>query len=185
MLIALHLIPGALVTVAFVLLAPLVKAAGFPPITALLAAILLVLVPVELANVLPAIRRDGGTAAVPYRQRLGLREWSWLVPVLIVAAFVGFGVHRLTNRALAHRAFRMAARVVCLPSPSRWHQGLFRFVVNCHPLARVSAFRLAEVTSGRVATILTGAFHGISHLPLLLLTTTYQSAGQRWIVVRW
>jgi len=96
MLIALHLIPGALVTVAFVLLAPLVKAAGFPPITALLAAILLVLVPVELANVLPAIRRDGGTAAVPYRQRLGLREWSWLVPVLIVAAFVGFGVHRLT-----------------------------------------------------------------------------------------
>jgi uncharacterized protein len=44
-------------------------------------------------------------------------------------------------------------------------------------------FRLAEVTSGRKAAILTGAFHGIFHLPLLLLTTTYQSAGQRWIVV--
>jgi len=31
--------------------------------------------------------------------------------------------------------------------------------------------------------VLTGAFHAIFHLPLLLLTTTYQSAGNRWIVV--
>ena len=44
-------------------------------------------------------------------------------------------------------------------------------------------FRLAEVTTPRKAAILTGAFHAIFHLPLLLLTTTYQSAGQRWIVV--
>ena len=44
-------------------------------------------------------------------------------------------------------------------------------------------FRLAEVTPPRVAAVLTGAFHAIFHLPLLLLTTTYQSAGQRWIIV--
>ena len=44
-------------------------------------------------------------------------------------------------------------------------------------------FRLAELTSGRRAALLTGAFHAIFHLPLLLLTTTYQSAGSRWIVV--
>jgi CAAX protease family protein len=44
-------------------------------------------------------------------------------------------------------------------------------------------FRVAELTSGRRAAILTGAFHAIFHLPLLLLTTTYQSAGSRWIVV--
>ena len=44
-------------------------------------------------------------------------------------------------------------------------------------------FRLAEVTSPRVAAILTGACHAVFHLPLLLLTTTYQSAGQRWIIV--
>jgi len=43
--------------------------------------------------------------------------------------------------------------------------------------------RLAELTSGRRATVLTGAFHAVFHLPLLLLTTTYQSAGNRWIVV--
>jgi len=44
-------------------------------------------------------------------------------------------------------------------------------------------FRLAELTSGRRAAVLTGAFHAIFHLPLLLLTTTYQSDGKRWIVV--
>jgi membrane protease YdiL (CAAX protease family) len=83
-----------MVTVAFVLLAPLAKAADFPPIAALLAAIMLVLVPVELGIVLRAVRRNGA-AALPYRQRLALREWFWLIPVLILAAFVGFGVHRL------------------------------------------------------------------------------------------
>lgn len=104
-LIALHLVPGALVTVAFVLLAPLVKVAGFPPIAALLAAILVVLVPVELAIVLWAVRRYGGTAAVPYRQRIKLREWFWLIPVLIVAAFVGFGVGRLVEPWLITHLF--------------------------------------------------------------------------------
>jgi membrane protease YdiL (CAAX protease family) len=44
-------------------------------------------------------------------------------------------------------------------------------------------FRLGELISGRRAAVLTGAFHAIFHLPLLLLTTTYQSQGKRWIVV--
>jgi len=44
-------------------------------------------------------------------------------------------------------------------------------------------FRLAELMSGRRAALVTGAFHAIFHLPLLVLTTTYQSEGNRWIVV--
>jgi CAAX protease family protein len=44
-------------------------------------------------------------------------------------------------------------------------------------------FRVAELTSGRRAAVVTGAFHAVFHLPLLLLTTTYQSEGKRWIVV--
>jgi uncharacterized protein len=96
-LIALHLVPGALVMVAFVLFAPLVEAAGLPPIAAFLAAIMLVVVPIELTVVLRAVRRSGVAAALPYRQRLRLREWFWLFPVLILAAFVGFGVHRLVE----------------------------------------------------------------------------------------
>jgi hypothetical protein len=42
---------------------------------------------------------------------------------------------------------------------------------------------VAELTSGRRAALVTGAFHGIFHLPLLLIATTYQSEGKRWIVV--
>jgi len=44
-------------------------------------------------------------------------------------------------------------------------------------------FRVAELTSGRRAALVTGFFHAIFHLPLLLLTTTYQGEGKRWIVV--
>ena len=35
----------------------------------------------------------------------------------------------------------------------------------------------------RSAAVLTGACHAIYHVPLLTLTTTYQYAGSRWIVV--
>lgn len=44
-------------------------------------------------------------------------------------------------------------------------------------------FRLGELMPMRKATLVTGVFHAIFHLPLLLLTTSYQSAGKRWIVV--
>ena len=116
-LIALHLIPGALVTIAFVVLAPLVHSVGLPPIAALLAAILLVLVPCELGVVLRTLRRDGGPAALPYRQRLGLREWLWLIPVLIVAAFVGFGVHRLGEPRLIAGLFGWLPDWFVVPIP--------------------------------------------------------------------
>jgi hypothetical protein len=50
-------------------------------------------------------------------------------------------------------------------------------------LAGLPVFRVAELTSGRRAAVITGAFHAIFHLPLLLIATTYQSEGKRWIVV--
>jgi len=43
--------------------------------------------------------------------------------------------------------------------------------------------RLANLMSRRWAALTTGALHAAFHLPLLLITTTYQSAGNRWIVV--
>jgi uncharacterized protein len=43
--------------------------------------------------------------------------------------------------------------------------------------------RFGEVMSGRRAVLATGACHAAFHLPLLTLTTTYQAAGSRWIVV--
>jgi membrane protease YdiL (CAAX protease family) len=43
--------------------------------------------------------------------------------------------------------------------------------------------RFCAVMSGRRAVLATGACHAAFHLPLLTLTTTYQSEGNRWIVV--
>jgi CAAX protease family protein len=43
--------------------------------------------------------------------------------------------------------------------------------------------RFRAVMPGRRAVLATGACHAAFHLPLLTLTTTYQAAGNRWIVV--
>jgi|1186.fasta_scaffold26318_1 membrane protease YdiL (CAAX protease family) len=42
--------------------------------------------------------------------------------------------------------------------------------------------RLQALTSGRRAAVLTGFTHGLFHLPLILLTTTYDIAGNRYVV---
>ena len=43
--------------------------------------------------------------------------------------------------------------------------------------------RLLHLLPIRRASLVTGACHAAFHLPLLLLTTNYQSEGSRWIVV--
>jgi membrane protease YdiL (CAAX protease family) len=93
-LVALFLVPGVLMTVVYIVIAPFIENVGFPPIAALLVAILIVLVPFELGVILRASRdRPGGIrSVVPYRRPLPFRDWLWLVPVLIVAEFVGFGL---------------------------------------------------------------------------------------------
>jgi membrane protease YdiL (CAAX protease family) len=106
-LLGLFIVPGALVTVTFVLLAPFAERAGFPPIAALLVAILIVLVPFELAVILRAARHQeqGMRSAVPYRRALPLRDWAWLVPVLIFASFVGFGLSMVFEPTVIARFF--------------------------------------------------------------------------------
>jgi uncharacterized protein len=104
-LVALHLVPGALITAAFVAFAPVIEAVGFPPIAALLAGIALVLVPVELGIVVRAARRGGFEVAVPYQKPIRGRDWLWLVPALIVAAFIGFGIHMPIEPGLISQFF--------------------------------------------------------------------------------
>ena len=105
-LLALFLVPGALTALAFVVLAPFVEAVGFPPIAALLAAIVVVLVPFELGVVLWAGRGAASRlSAIPYRRPMPTRTWLWLVPSLIIAAFVGFGVHQTIEPQLIESLF--------------------------------------------------------------------------------
>ena len=81
-LLGLFLIPGALMTVVWVVIAPFIETAGFPPIAALLVAILIVLVPFELGVIVRASRgrTSGIWSVIPYRRRLPVRDWLWLVP---------------------------------------------------------------------------------------------------------
>jgi uncharacterized protein len=106
-LLVLHLAPGVLMTAGFIVLAPAAEALGFPPIAALLAAIVLVLVPIEIGVLSSAARRDGVTIAglIPWRRPIPGRTWAWLVPTLIVVAFLGFGLHQAIEPALIDRFF--------------------------------------------------------------------------------
>jgi CAAX protease family protein len=106
-LLALFLVPGALMTVVYVLIAPLVESAGFPPIAALLIAIVVVLLPIELGVVLRAGRGQPQRirSVVPYRRPLPIRDWLLLVPVLVVAAFVGFGLSMAVEPAVIDGLF--------------------------------------------------------------------------------
>src|SRR4051794_39779984 len=106
-LVALHLIPGALLTASFVLLAPVVERLGFPPIAALLTGIVVVLVPFELGVVVRARRRLGSPlAAVPYRFPMPARTWLWLVPTLLVGGVVGFRAPPAIEPPLVKTFFR-------------------------------------------------------------------------------
>ena len=105
-LLALFLVPGALMTVAFVALAPVVETAGFPAIVALLVAIAGVLVPFELGVVLRVGRGTGARfSAVRFRRPMRPLTWLWLVPTLIVAAFAGFGLHQVIEPQLIRSLF--------------------------------------------------------------------------------
>jgi membrane protease YdiL (CAAX protease family) len=106
-LLALFLVPGALMTLAFVVIAPIIESVGFPPLAALLVAILLVLIPIELGVLLWAGRgnRQRIRSVVPYRRPLPLRDWAWLVPSLVVIAFVGFGLSMAVEPAVINAVF--------------------------------------------------------------------------------
>jgi uncharacterized protein len=106
-LLVLFLVPGALLTIGYVIIAPFIETAGFPPIAGLLLAIVIVLVPFEVGVVLRASRGRGQPIreVVPYRRPMRLRDWAWLVPVLIVAAFVGFGLSMAVEPAVIDGLF--------------------------------------------------------------------------------
>jgi membrane protease YdiL (CAAX protease family) len=117
-LLPLFLVPGAVMTLAFVDLAPVVEAVGFPPIMALLVAIAGVLVPFELGIVLWAARGTGSRLTpIPYRRSMPRRTWLWIVPTLIIAAFVGFGLHQIIEPGLIKGLFGWVPAWYVTPIP--------------------------------------------------------------------
>jgi membrane protease YdiL (CAAX protease family) len=141
-LVLLFLLPGALATLVYVLLAPVLQVGGYPALAGLLVAIALVIIPFELAIVLRASNREhpgqGLLASVPYRAPIPLRDWLWLVPVLLIVAIVGFGILGLAEPAIRDALFGwvpgwfkdpLALDAIGVSSPSAMRTTLVAFVV--------------------------------------------------------
>jgi hypothetical protein len=120
-LLVLHLLPGALATLVFVLLAAPVEAAGYPPLAAFLLAIAIGIVPFELGVVVWAGRgtegRGGLLAAIPFRRPLRVRDWLLLVPGLLLVGIVGFGVLALAEPPIRDSLFSWLPAWFTAPVP--------------------------------------------------------------------
>ena len=111
--------------------------------------------------------------------RSGLRRWSVALAVPAAVAALAYGIGILTG--------------VVVPGPASqvgWLPGLvisvgFGMVLVLSEEVGWRGFllpRLQTITSPRTAALVTGLAHGLVHLPLILLTTTYNSQGSRWVV---
>ena len=90
--VVLHLLPGALITLFFVLTAPVARGLGLPSLLAIFLAIPFVLIPFELGYLLREGRRRNGRLSlegvVLYRQPIP----SWQFALLVVGLFLWSGV---------------------------------------------------------------------------------------------
>ena len=120
-LLVLHLLPGAIATLMFVLLAAPIEAAGYPPLAAFLIAIAVSILPFELGVVVLAGHRNdspgGLLAAIPYRRPLRRRDWLILVPGLLVIGIIGFGVLALFEPPIRDSLFGWLPAWLLSPVP--------------------------------------------------------------------
>lgn len=118
-------------------------------------------------------------------RRLGLRSWPiGLAAAAVLILAVPYGTAVLLGSADL-KPVSSSADV--------WLNGSINIVIT---LAFITAMALTEeigwrgyllprmqtLVSRRVAALLVGFVHGLFHLPLILMTTTYNSVGNRWIV---
>jgi membrane protease YdiL (CAAX protease family) len=97
--LVLHLLPGALLTAIYFIIAPWVMQAGYPALMALLICILVVLIPFELGVLLYQGRKLTGHATldgvVLNRERISI--WQYLVIVLALLIWAGLAFTQLTR----------------------------------------------------------------------------------------
>lgn len=96
--LVLHLLPGALLTVVYFIIAPFVMQAGYPALMAILIAILVVLMPFELGVLFYQGRKLTGNATldgvVLNRERIPV--WQYFVLVLVLFIWGGLAFTLLT-----------------------------------------------------------------------------------------
>ncbi len=94
--LTLHLLPGALATVFFFLAGPPLIRAGYPPLLALLLAILVILIPFELGYLFYEGKRLTGSfslrSVVSFREPIPIRQYLVSVPLLLAWSVAAFAI---------------------------------------------------------------------------------------------
>jgi len=103
--IVLHLFPGALGTLAYVLLAPILERSGYPALLALLIAAGLVIAPIELVYLIRQARRPAAGPVIGLRERLPGWQWVVLPLLMVVWGFLASGALSAAEPAIARALF--------------------------------------------------------------------------------
>ena len=111
--------------------------------------------------------------------RSGLRRWPVALAVPAAVAALAYGIGILTGVVVVGPASKVG-----------WLPGLvisvgFGMVLILSEEVGWRGFllpRLQMIASLRTAALVTGFAHSLVHLPLIHLTTTYNSQGSRWVV---
>jgi membrane protease YdiL (CAAX protease family) len=88
--VALHLLPGALITAFYAGAAPVVRTLGFPSLMAIFLAIVFVLIPFELGYLIYQARKNGSTLGSVVRYRQPVRRGQFVV--LVVSLLIWWGI---------------------------------------------------------------------------------------------
>ena len=92
--VVLHLLPGALILLFFIALAPILTSKGFPTLFCLFLAVALVLIPFQFGYILYQARKKNNTFSlkgiVLYRQKIPLWQYFVLILVFIVCGFLSY-----------------------------------------------------------------------------------------------
>jgi membrane protease YdiL (CAAX protease family) len=106
--IALHLVPGVLGTVFYVLSAPMAMRLGFPPLLAIYSAIV-VIIAFELGYLLAQGKQHTGRLSLPgvmlEQARLPARQYAVWVPLVVVWAILASGLLAPLDMLVAHALF--------------------------------------------------------------------------------
>lgn len=90
--ILLHVLPGALVTVAFLSLKPMLDSSGYPPLLAFLLAVLLIDLPFMLGVMLYEAKKLNSRFSlegiVRYREKVSWKTFAWVFVVVFVIMFL-------------------------------------------------------------------------------------------------
>jgi membrane protease YdiL (CAAX protease family) len=123
--LGLHVLPGALTTVAFLVLKPLLDKSGYPPLLAFLLAVTLVDLPVLLGVMLVAGRKRNGRysldGVVRYRDKVSWKTFALFFAGAFVAVYLLTMLAAPLSNALAGHVFSWLPDWMFLEERTQYH----------------------------------------------------------------